>query len=123
MTTSPVSFFFHAPAPTDIYTYCHTLSLPDALPISPPSTPPHKGEGRSTESPAAQYPFFASHAFIQAISSSCAAMTPSASAFTSRSVPCSSRSEEHKSELQSLMRISYAVFCLKKKKKKKQQYA
>src|SRR3546814_4614820 len=29
------------------------------------------------------------------------------------------RSEEHTSELQSLMRISYAVFCLKKKKKKK----
>src|SRR3546814_4027813 len=27
-----------------------------------------------------------------------------------------SRSEEHTSELQSLMRISYAVFCLKKKK-------
>src|SRR3546814_3923064 len=27
------------------------------------------------------------------------------------------RSEEHKSELQSLMRISYAVFCLKKKKR------
>src|SRR3546814_3320828 len=30
------------------------------------------------------------------------------------------RSEEHTSELQSLMRISYAVFCLKKKKKKHQ---
>src|SRR3546814_3720957 len=30
------------------------------------------------------------------------------------------RSEEHTSELQSLMRISYAVFCLKKKKKYKQ---
>src|SRR3546814_8974683 len=29
-----------------------------------------------------------------------------------------SRSEEHTSELQSLMRISYAVFCLKKKKQK-----
>src|SRR3546814_6238645 len=29
----------------------------------------------------------------------------------------SERSEEHTSELQSLMRISYAVFCLKKKKK------
>src|SRR3546814_8223489 len=29
------------------------------------------------------------------------------------------RSEEHTSELQSLMRISYAVFCLKKKKTKK----
>src|SRR3546814_1889412 len=31
--------------------------------------------------------------------------------------PFYSRSEEHTSELQSLMRISYAVFCLKKKKK------
>src|SRR3546814_10312344 len=30
---------------------------------------------------------------------------------------CRNRSEEHTSELQSLMRISYAVFCLKKKKK------
>src|SRR3546814_8560553 len=30
------------------------------------------------------------------------------------------RSEEHTSELQSLMRISYAVFCLKKKKTKQQ---
>src|SRR3546814_2153533 len=32
------------------------------------------------------------------------------------------RSEEHTSELQSLMRISYAVFCLKKKKIKKKSY-
>src|SRR3546814_4961938 len=32
------------------------------------------------------------------------------------------RSEEHTSELQSLMRISYAVFCLKKKKKRKTKY-
>src|SRR3546814_4358112 len=32
------------------------------------------------------------------------------------------RSEEHTSELQSLMRISYAVFCLKKKKKKLRQH-
>src|SRR3546814_6534866 len=31
------------------------------------------------------------------------------------------RSEEHTSELQSLMRISYAVFCLKKKKNKKRE--
>src|SRR3546814_8547591 len=38
--------------------------------------------------------------------------------------PCQvkiSRSEEHTSELQSLMRISYAVFCLKKKHNNKQQ--
>src|SRR3546814_4549558 len=37
--------------------------------------------------------------------------------FTTRMSPWR-RSEEHTSELQSLMRISYAVFCLKKKKKK-----
>src|SRR3546814_2097118 len=41
--------------------------------------------------------------------------------FFSRRIRCESgrcqvRSEEHTSELQSLMRISYAVFCLKKKK-------
>src|SRR3546814_1785626 len=34
----------------------------------------------------------------------------------------SSRSEEHTSELQSLMRISYAVFCLKKKNKIRNSY-
>src|SRR3546814_3245435 len=33
----------------------------------------------------------------------------------------SERSEEHTSELQSLMRISYAVFCLTKKKQRKQE--
>src|SRR3546814_6554838 len=33
--------------------------------------------------------------------------------------PLPARSEEHTSELQSLMRISYAVFCLKKKTRKK----
>src|SRR3546814_9449478 len=35
-------------------------------------------------------------------------------------VQADTRSEEHTSELQSLMRISYAVFCLKKKNTKKQ---
>src|SRR3546814_8313563 len=34
-------------------------------------------------------------------------------------VPVAARSEEHTSELKSLMRISYAVFCLKKKKQHK----
>src|SRR3546814_4528516 len=37
--------------------------------------------------------------------------------FTYRDYPERWRSEEHTSELQSLMRITYAVFCLKKKKK------
>src|SRR3546814_8329512 len=45
-------------------------------------------------------------------------------ASTSLTVPAgftATRSEEHTSELQSLMRISYAVFCLKKKKKHNKQ--
>src|SRR3546814_2088576 len=37
--------------------------------------------------------------------------------FIASGVPYAERSEEHTSELQSLMRISYAVFCLKKKTK------
>src|SRR3546814_8135650 len=45
-----------------------------------------------------------------------------ASLMSARIADCSAswqaRSEEHTSELQSLMRISYAVFCLKKKKNK-----
>src|SRR3546814_7171559 len=42
-------------------------------------------------------------------------------AFAPDAPVAASRSEEHTSELQSLMRISYAVFCLKKKKRYKYQ--
>src|SRR3546814_3469159 len=45
-----------------------------------------------------------------------AGLSPAARAFYSENRRVA-RSEEHTSELQSLMRISYAVFCLKKKKK------
>src|SRR3546814_1387007 len=38
-----------------------------------------------------------------------------------RSIAADARSEEHTSELQSLMRISYAVFCLKKQKEETTQ--
>src|SRR3546814_4987009 len=73
-------------------------------------------------------------ASIAATSSACGSMLASSNASTDgatigRQPPCATlnapRSEEHTSELQSLMRISYAVFCLKKKKKtqqRKQQY-
>src|SRR3546814_10478067 len=44
---------------------------------------------------------------------------PSSSQSSPRRMRASKRSEEHTSELQSLMRISYAVFCLKKKTKRK----
>src|SRR3546814_3503210 len=40
--------------------------------------------------------------------------------FRSVTIPAARRSEEHTSELQSLMRISYAVFCLNKKNKNTQ---
>src|SRR3546814_4400167 len=46
-----------------------------------------------------------------------------AKAFTDRTgIKAYKRSEEHTSELQSLMRISYAVFCLQKQNKNKQQH-
>src|SRR3546814_5196022 len=51
--------------------------------------------------------------------SSTSSSSLSASSSSSSTVTSASRSEEHTSELQSLMRISYAVFCLKKKKNKK----
>src|SRR3546814_7033186 len=41
---------------------------------------------------------------------------------TVRVLQSDGRSEEHTSELQSLMRISYAVFCLKKKNKTRDDY-
>src|SRR3546814_1672388 len=83
-------FFFNGTATTEIYTYGHTLSLHDALPISASST-------------------MVARAAASGSLSTCSA--------TRRNAPVSSpaRSEEHTSELQSLMRISYAVFCLKEK--------
>src|SRR3546814_9605950 len=42
--------------------------------------------------------------------------TASLAATSTSGKVCATRSEEHTSEIQSLMRISYAVFCLKKKK-------
>src|SRR3546814_9837079 len=45
-----------------------------------------------------------------------ASSSNSSRAIVSASRAAAARSEEHTSELQSLMRISYAVFCLKKKK-------
>src|SRR3546814_5744320 len=65
----------------------------------------------------------------QAASWACSEATnESVCAFIGQSIGCAtlhplpgdnSRSEEHTSELQSLMRISYAVFCLKKKNNKR----
>src|SRR3546814_3869317 len=69
--------------------------------------------------------FFAATSFSTALSSMASASSRLSRAFSSSSTfslracdtsmpPYLARSEEHTSELQSLMRISYAVFCLKK---------
>src|SRR3546814_7683382 len=98
-------FVFNDKATAVIDTYVHSLSLHDALPIS---------------------------ATVRTVSASsvactsCGASSPRSRDSTqprwnwSRPVDlgggsANQRSEEHTSELQSLMRISYAVFCLKKK--------
>src|SRR3546814_17482419 len=96
-----VFVFFNDTATTEIYTYLHTLSLHDALPIyaieikqgrnSGNNSPRHYGELNKI-SRLRTSPFNMMLNPIQPM-----------------------RSEEHTSELQSLMRISYAVFCLKKK--------
>src|SRR3546814_3911777 len=92
-------FFFNDPATTEIYTYSHTLSLHDALPISIAA----RSRRARSRLPAPTGP----RACNSVRSSAAAPIWGRAAA----------RSEEHTSELQSLMRISYAVFCLKKKKK------
>src|SRR3546814_9639627 len=87
-------FLYNDTATTEIYTYRHTLSLHDALPISLRSR-----SLRMTLSPSGD----------QSLTQSASVVVDIVSTLPS------SRSEEHTSELQSLMRISYAVFCLKKK--------
>src|SRR3546814_17065286 len=96
-------FFCNDTASTEIYTYLLTLSLHDALPICWPT------------------PGFATHMSSTPCGPCSRSCEPGPdrrrvgrSCGDGRST-WTNRSEEHTSELQSLMRISYAVFCLKKK--------
>src|SRR3546814_17350703 len=92
--------FFNDTATTEIYTDGHTLALHDALPIC-----------RCCWAARCAMTIM----MISAARSHGAQRLVSTRLRASRCV--ASRSEEHTSELQSLMRNSYAVFCLKKKKK------
>src|SRR3546814_3743897 len=122
-------FFFNDPATTEIYTYCHTLSLHDALPILeesavstsssglPPAVWliwPDEGAGIFPIVPAGA-PCARQIAVSAALPTGLDPWHGSSARFASPVVIGVNRSEEHTSELQSLMRISYAVFCLKKK--------
>src|SRR3546814_18016425 len=104
-------FYFIDTATTYIYTYLHPLSLHDALPIS--------GASGFVGSAALQHVM--ENTDWRVICPSTIRHYGSQSRLLElrekygnriRVVP---RSEEHTSELQSLMRLSYAVFCLKKK--------
>src|SRR3546814_1509736 len=104
-----VCFFFNDPATTEIYPYGHTLSLHDALPICRPD--------------------LLFHAAIKHVDTMCEVGKDKADVqltleihaergpANTKGIAEFNRSEEHTSELQSLMRISYAVFCLKTKQK------
>src|SRR3546814_7660884 len=97
-------FFFNDTATTEIYTYLHTLSLHDALPIC---------AWMSWNVSPCTVASFSCRSSLPATR----LMSGSPTIRRRRCARCCCRSEEHTSELQSLMRISYAVFCLKKKKK------
>src|SRR3546814_6077710 len=111
-------FFFKDTAPTEIYPYGPTLSLHDALPIYLQRTGlaarrfhlPH-GLGQRVEPSATADDCRAKSRKADGESPAEAA----ARTCDDDDLAVQVRSEEHTSELQSLMRISYAVFCLKKK--------
>src|SRR3546814_3980497 len=110
-------FFFNDTATTEIYTYGHTLSLHDALPISARD---HDLGGvlrrRQRRQPQQLRFVGAGVRSRQCRRAQRAIPGDRAADFQAEAVAMTGRSEEHTSELQSLMSISYAVFCLKKKK-------
>src|SRR3546814_14698576 len=127
-----VFFFFNDPATTEFYTYCHTLPLHDALPcfsIAALLVTLVRLFGFQGEQIVAQPTIIlllAVPILIQVYLNSGLAYylnrvtgeqhcVAGPSALIGASNFFELRSEEHTSELQSLMRISYAVFCLKKK--------
>src|SRR3546814_9917196 len=117
---------FNGTATSGSYTSLHTLSLHDALPISRVICT--LAQGRAVALSAANSGTGERPPETASPARSVAAMLCRRAADISRTMAWmyswfelnSCRSEEHTSELQSLMRISYAVFCLKNKKSRTQ---
>src|SRR3546814_11973088 len=109
-------FVFNDTATTEIYTYLHTLSLHDALPISthPVADVIHSNITSGERAHGCHTIKHVSLDHHNGIKPRIIGDDVGAIEFILDIAP---RSEEHTSELQSLMRISYAVFCLKKKNK------
>src|SRR3546814_7442385 len=104
-----VCVVFNDASTTGLYTYLHPLSLHDALPIL--QRPMTDADLEAKFRGMADGILGAGQA--QQLIAACWQLGQAADA--SQVTKLASRSEEHTSELQSLMRISYAVFCLKKK--------
>src|SRR3546814_14805699 len=107
-------FFFNDTATTEIYTYGHTLSLHDALPISV-IWYTAMFSGLSFLKGPMKVDDTAAEIIVGVAAALGMGFFVIAGKLSDR-IGRKKRSEEHTSELQSLMRISYAVFCLKKKK-------
>src|SRR3546814_19436195 len=111
VSLSGFTVFFKYTATPECYTYCHPLPLHDALPIW------HGGDRGAHRSSRTRPGAGVRRGGALAGRGRRLARQPAlrgwreAADLRRRSSP---RSEEHTSELQSLMRISYAVFCLKK---------
>src|SRR3546814_18633231 len=104
-------FFFNDTATTEIYSYVHTLSLHVALPICRLFTPLALTKTYSMAAAAGLSVTLIPVLMIMFIKGK---IRPEEKNPINRWL-IAARSEEHTSELQSLMRSSYAVFCLKKK--------
>src|SRR3546814_9932884 len=116
-----------------MYTYGHTLSLPDALPSwsSIHRRPCADGAAGNCRRASAIEVRRSAMPLVCGLVGAMPDAAPGAEtvegmlvrvAYKSGNCPsmAAARSEEHTSELQSLMRISYAVFCLKKTKTHRQ---
>src|SRR3546814_10794318 len=109
-----IFFFLNATASTEIYSSLHTLSLHDALPLSP------AGAFEFVKRGADQHRAGAGDRMAECDRAAVGIDLAAVEIEVADELLHHDRSEEHTSELQSLMRISYAVFCLKKKKIKQQ---
>src|SRR3546814_5072690 len=123
-TISDVFYFFNDTAISHIYTYLRSLSLHYSLPIYRQAVA-GATSGQMVELQATILDIGSSSKF-STLEITEAAQQLAQAGFSTEEMEkalgavtrlAAARSEEHTSELQSLMRISYAVFCLKKKKK------
>src|SRR3546814_13975729 len=107
------TFFLNVTATTENYTYGHTLSRHDALPISADRVA--HGFVGLLEMPRRRLRLRQEAQRDPAGEPLGLGVVGPGGRLARRAGEAIGRSEEHTSELQSLMRISYAVFCLKKK--------